>query len=988
MRDGVLCCLYCLLISYGSCGIILFGKNEIILSNLVQHSQLPRLGIMYFLNIGGERSLAKDNGRNAPMLTELEHKLDEALEKEIIGDISFTDEELDEIQKKLQRKYDEKLRYGMNPLEMLKINAKALVILFVNYARTWENGKEKNFWTSLFERALDEPDFAQAKLYARLEEVLGSGRVFMTPAGKRSFYSTFLYHALAPRSSFEAFVRMLWHEFYLDPELMNGSYDPDDPLIPQMTRWLKNHFAVQSDDLEHDFEISTSTYAIRSGIKYAFMQYSENEMTSLLHRLLRRIDDWYYNKTTEEEAGVIEKLVAETMPKITRLDAAENRRGRGCARSHALPDIFRINPVYRMDEDKGPILVVPEARVFDNQIDRVQVCLFLGSNSITAFNRFVVGQDLRRRLEKIEIELLPLLRNQQVKAGRELNLRLQITDGDQVIIDTNEMLYRSYLLFDGSSEAQRLMCSCGRAYTILSLDSELAADISRIQTGHAFQKDRHLCTVLYPKNGESIRTQHRMTVFTDGSAKSFAHLIGRKLPNVQLPYQDELCPVFDSLPQLQFTTAEDISRYGIYVNGCLRSSLKMCSVQNAANQWMIDIPDDGKTTVYDIIIQDMKAGHAVDQLVFGVASGFRILKPSGICYGRKRSFSVLHDEQITSLSLGRRGEPADFIGYRISVDVLRWRLDNGEWHMEEQCRPVWYTEAPLHNNVLLEIDRASLGDHTVRIMANETPVLLQNGKDGIFRLGDALTACKDNDCKISAVIDGNTELPILTAIKKARVIGFPELIVEDGILAFDARECFFGNVNLSPRFQIMLSNDENQYIVETGLVDRIKAPDGLSDGRYECNIFVKESFLATEWTREKDYETVVGNPLKHWFDDCTLTLMSTKSGERAEKIKLVGMRLFDITYDCEEMGLHIYHAKLSGVQKRPINVRFSWDGSSEYKPVIRLRSADDEQPLMLAVDAKRKTLTAQKPDPAKQMYRCNGIYTKLSEGDETNVQPC
>ena len=116
--------------------------------------------------------------------------------------------------------------------------------------------------------------------------------------------------------------------------------------------------------------------------------------------------------------------------------------------------------------------------------------------------------------------------------------------------------------------------------------------------------------------------------------------------------------------------------------------------------------------------------------------------------------------------------------------------------------------------------------------------------------------------------------------------------------------------------------------------------------------------------------------------------MSTKSGERAEKIKLVGMRLFDITYDCEEMGLHIYHAKLSGVQKRPINVRFSWDGSSEYKPVIRLRSADDEQPLMLAVDAKRKTLTAQKPDPAKQLYRCNGIYTKLSEGDETNVQPC
>ena len=298
------------------------------------------------------------------------------------------------------------------------------------------------------------------------------------------------------------------------------------------------------------------------------------------------------------EAGVIEKLVAETMPKITRLNATDNRRNRGCVRSQALPDLFRINPIYRMDEDRGPILVVPEARVFVNQIERVQVCLSLDNNSITAFNRFVVGQDLRRRFEKIEIELLPLLRNQQVETGRELKLRLQIVAGDQVIIDTNEKLYRSYLLFDGSSEIQRLMCNCGKAYTILSLDRELAADMARIETGHAFQKDRHLCTVLYPKNGESIRTQHRMTVFTDGSTKSFVHIIGRKLPNIKLPYQDELFPVFDSMPQLQFTTTDDISRYGIYVNGCLRSSLKKCSVQNAVNQWMIDIPDDGNLFVF------------------------------------------------------------------------------------------------------------------------------------------------------------------------------------------------------------------------------------------------------------------------------------------------------------------------------------------------------------------------------------------------------
>ena len=157
------------------------------------------------------------------MRMELGHKIDEALKKAIIGDISFTDEELDEIQKELQSKYDEKLRYGMNPLEMLKIYGKALAVLFINYARTWENGKEKNFWTSLFEKALDEPGFSQAKLYARFEEVLDSGRIFMTPSGKRSFYSTFLYHALAPRSSFEAFVKMLWHEFYLEPEMMNGT---------------------------------------------------------------------------------------------------------------------------------------------------------------------------------------------------------------------------------------------------------------------------------------------------------------------------------------------------------------------------------------------------------------------------------------------------------------------------------------------------------------------------------------------------------------------------------------------------------------------------------------------------------------------------------------------------------------------------------------------------------------------------------------------
>ena len=137
------------------------------------------------------------------MRTELRQKIDTALEHTIIGDVVFTEGELEELRCEIQDKYDEKLRYAMNPLEMLKNNVKVLIVLFVNYARGWESNSEQNFWENLFEKVLDDPDFNQSKLYDCFDDAFQHQRVFVTPSGKRSFYSTFLFHALAPKSSFD-----------------------------------------------------------------------------------------------------------------------------------------------------------------------------------------------------------------------------------------------------------------------------------------------------------------------------------------------------------------------------------------------------------------------------------------------------------------------------------------------------------------------------------------------------------------------------------------------------------------------------------------------------------------------------------------------------------------------------------------------------------------------------------------------------------------
>ena len=124
----------------------------------------------------------------------------------------------------------------------------------------------------------------------------------------------------------------------------------------------------------------------------------------------------------------------------------------------------------------------------------------------------------------------------------------------------------------------------------------------------------------------------------------------------------------------------------------------------------------------------------------------------------------------------------------------------------------------------------------------------------------------------------------------------------------------------------------------------------------------------------------VGDPLKDWFKDRTLTLISTKyipsPGSKPEKIKLNGLRLLGIEFLQVEMSNHCYKAKLYGLQKHAMDVILVWDGSGEDKPAIRLRSAQDEQPLTLAVDAANKVLTVQSPDVNKGLCRCASFYTR------------
>ena len=176
----------------------------------------------------------------------LKEKIAQAMRADFIGDIVFDEDEIDTM------KDECRLFFRAAQSSWSKIYRREdideLIVLIVNIAKNWHDESEGRFWTKLFGEIFDDGSISPVKFYDEFEYSLKFHNkvLFRSKENKRLFREVFLLHAMAPDSSGQSFIRLLWN-WFCDPDVINFDYQPGAKIYRQIAAFLENEFGGESD---------------------------------------------------------------------------------------------------------------------------------------------------------------------------------------------------------------------------------------------------------------------------------------------------------------------------------------------------------------------------------------------------------------------------------------------------------------------------------------------------------------------------------------------------------------------------------------------------------------------------------------------------------------------------------------------------------------------------------------------------------------------
>ncbi|MFA6867476.1 MAG: hypothetical protein WCR54_08205, partial [Clostridia bacterium] len=153
-------------------------------------------------------------------------KIESAFYQGFISSVSFTEDEIDEMKLSLMEaveKLDDRASKYFYQNEI-----KELIVLIVYYAKNWGDNEESKFWVKIFANIFETYTFNAItnKFYDEIEKIFNQSNkiLFRSQTGKRMVRETLLFHALAPKSSVQAFIKLLFNccieDGYIDKSYM------------------------------------------------------------------------------------------------------------------------------------------------------------------------------------------------------------------------------------------------------------------------------------------------------------------------------------------------------------------------------------------------------------------------------------------------------------------------------------------------------------------------------------------------------------------------------------------------------------------------------------------------------------------------------------------------------------------------------------------------------------------------------------------------
>ena len=862
----------------------------------------------------------------------LKEKIARAMQTDFIGDIIFDTDEIDAMKKECLSFY-RKAQSSWSKFYK-KEDIDELIVLIVNIAKNWHDESEGRFWTKLFGEIFDDGSISPMKFYNEFETSLKSHNkvLFRSKENKRLFREVFLLHAMAPNTSGESFIRLLW-TWFCDPDVINFDYQPGDKVYYQIATFLENEFGGESD-LNEDVSLEGKTYSIKSSFKYLFTQDKDSGIR-LLEQIYSTFDEIYFNGKYASTSYFAE-FCNNVVSKLLHENNIPSHRRKRTVTEHIVDDYSKIYSFYEISPDGEVAITIPEIRAINEPADEYRVEVYNGDTTVYCADDYIVGTNLKRRIKKI---LIPFSSFKQ-KVCNQFNLQIKLflfrEEEDFLLYDSKTSLYREFILFKTSRETRQNTCKPGAYYVAYPYRTE----ISHYTTASANEINIYVSSVIFAEN-DSISTIQKSIFFNETPQDSHILIDGKTINGVLFRKDEKEYSIYKEICfiEILLDKNEPTTNLIVSIDDCKPLQIDLCSVKTERGL-RISLKElhAAENGCHTILISDIVKRKLLHEINYYVSNNvtyqtgkkqflfdehtFNVF--AQVCNNGENQplFSVNPTSGIEEISFDYDSGTIIF-----PLPYIKWRIDENEWCYSACDKDFWHKDTRLHNNCIIEVDNQS--KFNIALFLDDTPILMS--KQGIFLLGDALSEAPQARSHVLNLKIGESQFNLFTIWYQAQLT---DLDIDIENRKIDLSPYFIGDED--SEFIVTLQNDAREYRFHAGINSTFE--DTIVDDEYHVQVSLLDFFEDEVPLYEGDY--VLGNPDKFYFNHRKIALKSVRR-PAGGKIKFL-FYIVELQYLREEAIGAVYTGILLNNKKRQLvevykkderSLKFYYVEREDLKPV-------------------------------------------------------
>lgn len=759
------------------------------------------------------------------MEQELENKIRSAMEEDFVGNYVFTNEELTSIYN--DAGFALRRIEGERGAKLSSFDFELIFVALVNLAKEW-NSDEDAFFKFIYRRLLGSR-VGEGKIYNQIkfliESLKTSGKIFMLDCYTKKYYATLCSHSFAPISSTESFFDMCWEIYCKD---FDQQYEKNDPTFELIAKSLKRKFSSCGTD-EEEFQIGSEVYSFRAGIRgLAIAQ--PTLMTCLLDKTMGAIHSLFNNEPLRLDKHINKMINSWWKNNKETTFGIERRRGHS-NREHICTDYSKIRPKYILDDDGVAKLIVPSIRLIDNYDFDPYIEIKVNGVRFSCDRMSTHGSGIIMTTTAIEYDI------SSFECESTVDIVIEITHCDKVIYNSKDFLKREFILFKDSKEVLSQECVPGiyflytkNIHKLLRYPEDIQKSVPNIYSLKAI-------------DGDLIQSHNRSVLFVSEKGSRGLCFFAKEHNDAIYRRGDEEYKIIEGELYIDVSENIDVKDLGVrYESVSFKLSNFGSESVNGKRRFMISaLLNVGETQHISIFrYSDNTIVASINLIKFNT---IRINFDKPLYYGKgvigKASFTTENynveakfDIQNKEISL-----PVDDGEIILYPPVLRWKIDDGEWHTEENQKGMWYKEMTNSSIITFDVPKTM----TCRVRLNTNDVIIPSRKDLSYKIGQTIYYLKDigkypQDYFTLFIEVENVPYLVSDIYYRECFTEEPFFIHSKVMQALWSPESFIGGNDAKLRFDVFDQSDRCVFSKELDLTKQSFSFSNIEEGYYKYKI--------------------------------------------------------------------------------------------------------------------------------------------------------